>query len=143
MAGNATPIFGRVGQIGQGVLTTGNTGSDLSTNAALIFTADATNGSILNEIRVKYKPGISTTATAFRVWINNGSSEATATNNSLITEITIPIITTSQTAGTTDFVIPLSRGGIVLPPGYKVYVTCGTTQAASASLMVSAYGGDY
>lgn len=140
MAGNATPIFGRVGKIGQAQIAAAVTGADL-TSAALIFTADATNGSIVNEVRVKYLPGTSTVATAFRVWINNGGTLSTTTNNSLVTEITIPIITTSQTAGTTDFVIPLSRGGIVLPPSYRVYATVGTY--STGTFLVSAYGGDY
>ena len=142
MAGNSVPIFGRIGKIGQGQITGVVLGADLSdVDAALIFTADATNGSIINEVRVKYLPGTSTAATAFRVWINNGGTLSTTTNNSLVTEITIPIITTSQTAGTTDFVIPLSRGGIVLPPSYRVYATIGTY--STGTFMVSAYGGDY
>lgn len=140
MAGNSTPIFGRIGKIGQAQIAAAVTGADL-TSAALIFTADATNGSIVNEVRVKYLPGTSTVATAFRVWINNNGTLSTTTNNSLVTEITIPIITTSQTAGTTDFVIPLSRGGIVLPPSYRMYATIGTY--STGTFMVSAYGGDY
>ena len=141
MAGNSTPIFGRIGKIGQAQLAAPNPAANLSANAALIFSADSTNGSIVNEVRVKYLPGTSTVATAFRVWINNNSDLSTTTNNSLVTEITIPIITTSQTAGTTDFVIPLSRGGIVLPPSYRVYATIGTY--STGTFMVSAYGGDY
>jgi len=140
MAGNSTPIFGRIGKIGQAQIAAAVTGADL-TSAALIFTADATNGSIVNEVRVKYLPGTSTVATAFRVWINNNGTLSTTTNNSLVTEITIPIITTSQTAGTTDFVIPLSRGGIILPPSYRMYATIGTY--STGTFLVSAYGGDY
>lgn len=140
MAGNSIPIFGRIGKIGQANIAAAVTGADL-TSASLIFTADATNGSIVNEVRVKYLPGTSTVATAFRVWINNGGTLSVTTNNSLVTEITIPIITTSQTAGTTDFVVPLSRGGIILPPSYRMYATIGTY--STGTFMVSAYGGDY
>jgi len=140
MAGNATPIFGRIGKIEFAHITAAVTGGALSA-AGLIFTADTTNGSIVNEVRVKYLPGTSTVATAFRVWINNGGTLSTTTNNTLVTEITIPIITTSQTAGTTDFVIPLSRGGIVLPPSYRMYATIGTW--STGTFLVSAYGGDY
>jgi len=142
MAGNSTPIFGRIGKIGIAQIAGVVLGADLSDgDAALIFTADATNGSIVNEVRVKYLPGTSTVATAFRVWINNGGTLSTTTNNTLVTEITIPAITTSQTAGTTDFVIPLSRGGIVLPPSYRMYATIGTW--STGTFLVSAYGGDY
>ena len=140
MAGNATPIFARIGKIGQGQIAAAVTGADL-TSAALIFTADATNGSIVNEVRVKYLPGTTTAATAFRVWVNNGSAIATTTNNSLVTEITLAIITTSQVAATTDYVVAMPRGGLVLPPGYRLYATCGTY--STGTFLVSAYGGDY
>jgi len=141
MAGNVNPIFAAVGKIGWAQLAAANTGADLSTNAALIFTADATNGSIVNEVRAKYLPGTSTVATAFRVWINNGSTLSTTTNNTLVAEITIPIISTSQTSATADYVIPMSRGGIILPPGYRMYATIGTY--STGTFMISAYGGDY
>lgn len=140
MAGNVTPIFAKVGKIGQGQIAAAVTGADL-TSAALIFTADATNGSIVNEVRVKYLPGTTTAATAFRVWVNNGSALATTTNNSLVTEITLAIITTSQVAATTDYVVAMPRGGLVLPPGYRLYATCGTY--STGTFLVSAYGGDY
>lgn len=145
MAGNASPIFARVGKIGIGLIegtTIGaNTGSNLSTNAALIFTADGTNGSIVNEVRVKYGPGTSTAATVFRVWVNNASDNSVLTNNALIAEITIPVITTSNVAATVDFVVPMPRGGFVLPPGYKMYATIGTW--TTGSFQIVAIGGDY
>ena len=141
MAGNASPIFAKVGQVGIGTLSAANTGSDLSTNAALIFTGDATNGSIVNEVRAKYTPGTSTVATVFRVWINNGSSPGTTTNNALVSEITIAAITTSQVAATVDYVVPMPRGGLVLPPGYRLYATIGTY--STGGFQVIAIGGDY
>lgn len=140
MAGNATPIFARIGKIGQAQIAAAVTGADL-TSAALIFTADATNGSIVNEVRVKYLPGTTTVATAFRVWVNNGGTLSTTTNNSLVTEITLAIITTTQVAATTDYVVAMPRGGLVLPPGYRMYATCGTY--STGTFLVSAYGGDY
>jgi len=141
MAGNVQPIFARVGKIGIAQLTAAVTGADLSTNAGLIFTADSTNGSVVTEVRVKYLPGTSTVATAFRVWINNSGALGTTTNNTLVAEITIPIITTSQVAATPDYVIPMSRGGIILPASYRMYATIGTY--STGTFMVSAYGGDY
>lgn len=140
MPGNITPIFAKVGRIEWAQSSTAVTGADL-TNAALIFTADATNGSIVNEVRVKYLPGTSTVATVFRVWINNGSAVATTTNNTLISEISIAIITTSQTAATVDYAVPMPRGGLVLPPGYKVYASIGTY--STGTFMITAIGGDY
>lgn len=140
MPGNIQPIFARVGKIGQANINAAVTGADL-TSAALIFTADATNGSILNEVRVKYIPGTSTVATAFRVYINNGGTLSTTTNNSLFGELTIAAITSSQTAATADYVLTMPRGGVVLPPGYRVYATVGTY--STGTFQVSAYGGDF
>jgi hypothetical protein len=140
MPGNVQPIFARVGKIGNANIAAAVTGADL-TSASLIFTADATNGSIVREVRVKYLPGTSTAATAFRVWINNGSALGTTTNNILVSEITLAVITTSQTTATADYVIPLSGGGIILPPSYRMYATIGTY--STGTFMVSAYGGDY
>lgn len=140
MPGNASPIFARVGKIGNANIATAVTGADL-TSAGLIFTADATNGSIVREVRVKYLPGTSTAATAFRIWINNGGAVATTTNNMLVAEITLAVITTSQTTATADYVVPLSGGGIILPPSYRMYATIGTY--STGTFMVSAYGGDY
>lgn len=140
MPGNVQPIFARIGKIGNANIAAAVTGADL-TSAALIFTADATNGSIVNEVRVKYIPGTSTVATAFRVFINNGSALATTTNNMLHSELTLAAITTSQTVGTADYAIIFPRGGVVLPPGYRMYATVGTY--STGTFQVSAYGGDY
>lgn len=140
MPASTTPIFARIGKINFAQTATAVTGADL-TNAALIFTADATNGSIVNEVRVKYIPGTSTVATAFRVFINNGSAIGTTTNNTLISEITIAAITTTQTAATVDYVVPMPRGGLVLPPSYRLYATIGTY--STGTFMVTAIGGDY
>jgi hypothetical protein len=140
MPGNVQPIFARIGKIGQANIAAAVTGADL-TSAALIFTADATNGSIVNEVRVKYIPGTNTVATVFRIFINNGSALGTTTNNSLFTELTLAAITSSQTAATADYVVPMPRGGLVLPPGYRVYATIGTY--STGTFQVSAYGGDF
>jgi hypothetical protein len=140
MPGNVQPIFARIGKIGNANIAAAVTGADL-TSASLLFTSDATNGSIVNEVRVKYLPGTSTVATAFRVWINNGAALATTTNNILLAEITLAIITTTQTAATADYAVPMPRGGLVLPPSYRIYATIGTY--STGTFMASAYGGDY
>jgi hypothetical protein len=140
MPGNVQPIFARIGKIGNVNIAAAVTGADL-TSAGLIFTSDATNGSIVNEVRLKYLPGTSTVATVLRIWINNGSALATTTNNALVTEISVAAITTTQTAATADYSIPMPRGGLVLPPSYRMYATIGTY--STGTFMVSAYGGDY
>lgn len=151
MAGNASPIFAKIGQIGVATLAAANTGSDLSTNAALIFTGVGTlngtnptdTGSIINEVRVKASPisGVTTSATVFRVWINNGGTLSTVGNNAVLSEITIPAIPYSAVAANVDFVVPMPRGGLVVPPGYRIYATIGTI--GSGSFQIIAIGGDY
>jgi hypothetical protein len=140
MPGNGTPIFAKVGKIGFAQSNTAVTGADM-TSAALIFTADATNGSIVNEVRVKYLPATSTAATAFRLFINNGSAIGTTTNNTLVAEITIGAITGTNTAATPDYVIAMPRGGLVLPPGYRLYGAIASY--STGTFMITALGGDY
>ena len=143
MAGNAAPIFAKVGRIGQAQLAAGpHNSTDLTAAGAVsVFTADATNGSIINEVRVKALPYAATAATAFRVWVNNGSSAATATNNSLIAEITIAAVAIATTTATVDYVVPMPRGGLVLPPGYKLYASIGAYTAGTFN--ITALGGDF
>jgi hypothetical protein len=77
-------------------------------------------------------------ATVIRIFVNNGATNATATNNSLYTEATIASTTLTEVAAQTDNVITMN---ISLPATYRVYATIGTTVAAA--LQVSAVGGDY
>jgi hypothetical protein len=140
MAANVEPIFTLVPRINYAQLAAANTGADLSTNAALIFTG-GTNGSLLVDARVKYLPGTSTVATACRLWINNGSALGTTSNNSLLTEITVNAITTTQVAGTVDNGFILPRNGLFVPNGYRVYVTVGTW--STGTFMCTGIGGDY
>ena len=140
MPGNVAPIYAKVAKIGFAHLAAAVTAADL-TNAGLIFTADATNGSIVNEVRIKYRAGTSTVATVSRLWINNNSTISTATNNMLIYELSLPAITTTNTAATGDFAIPMSRGGIALPPSYKLYAAIATW--STGAIIATAFGGDY
>ena len=117
-----------------------NTGADLSTNAALVFTG-STNGSLLTSVIIKYLPGTSTVATAARLWLNNGSALGTSTNNSLITEITVAIITTTQTAATVDYAFNMPRNGLFVPNTYRAYVTIGTY--STGTFMCCGLGGHY
>jgi hypothetical protein len=89
-----------------------------------VFTADATNGGFVQ--RLKLRAAGTNVATVLRIFINNGSTNGTAANNTLWDEITLPSITASATAATTGIDVPL---GFALPPGYKINVVLGTTVA--------------
>jgi hypothetical protein len=81
----------------------------------------------------------SNVATVLRLFINNGSTNATAGNNALYKEYSLPATTLSETAQmASDIEIPLD---LFLPSGYKINATIGTTVAAGWSLV--ALAGDY
>ena len=142
MSANASPIFTKVADIQWiGPCTAANNTIDITSGTSyLVFTADATNGGLVQDLRVKANPGNSTIATVMRVWLNNGSTTVTALNSTLLAELGLPATTTSATAALPDFSLPL---GIALPPGYRLYVTFGTAPGGSGSFAVAAIGGKY
>lgn len=126
MPGNTTPIFTRVGDIQWDTATAANTTTDLTTGTSyLIFTSDSTNGGYVQKIR--FRALGTNVATVARVWINNGSTTATAANNTLFDEISLAATTISQTSALAVYEIPMN---IALPPSYRLYVTLGTAVAA-------------
>lgn len=147
MAQNTSPIFPLVPEVlwvsGTGA-TAGTPGRDANTTTDLtagtiygpIFTADATDGSRLDFIKVRSLG--TNVATVIRLWINNGAATTTATNNTLYLERTLSATTVSQTSELPDIILPLN---ISLPAGYRVYATFGT--AVAAGFHLTAVGGDY
>ena len=118
-------------------VNTGNTTTDLTSGTSYdIFTANAVNDSFVREIT--FRPLGSNAVTVARIWINNGLTSATAANNTLLTEITLPATTVSQVAALLDTTVCLNMG---LPAGYRIYVTLGTTVASGFDVTVK--GGDY
>lgn len=137
MAANISPIF--VNVLRQSFVTTGtsaNTLFDGTGSVATVFTAGATNGSKVETISLEHMG--SNVATVVRFFINNGSSNAVATNNALIAEVALATNTASQSSASTGVVI---NPNIYLPPNYKLNCTIGT--AVASGVMVSAQGGDY
>lgn len=136
MAANTTPIYSRAPDIQWNTITSGNTAKDGTGTVVTVFTADATNGGRVDKIRFRAQG--TNVATAARVFINNGSTNATAANNTLYDEITLPATTLSEVAQLLNQEIGL---GITLPAGYKLNVTIGTTVAAGYAVTV--LGGKY
>jgi hypothetical protein len=140
MAQNTSPVFPLVpviNWVNTGAVTA-NTTTDLTsgTNYNSGFTANATNGSRVDFVRVRALG--TNVATVIRVWLNNGSTTATAANNTLFFERTLAATTVSQVAELPDVILPINAS---LPAGYKIYYTFGTAVAAGYS--VSVVGGDY
>jgi hypothetical protein len=136
MSLNTSPIFSAAPVIGWATITAANTATDGTGTVATIFTADATNGGRVERIKVRALG--TNVATVIRFFINNGSTNATAANNTLFYEATIAATTGSQTSALADNEFIL---GLALPAGYKIIATIGT--AVAAGLAVTAVGGKY
>jgi hypothetical protein len=72
------------------------------------------------------------------VYLNNGSTNATATNNAFFEEISLPATTVSTTTATPAVDLQL---GFALPPGWRIYVGLGA--AVAAGWVVTTVGGKY
>lgn len=144
MAANTTPIFPLTPNIGWNVAITADgtaakNHNGTSATAVLLFTAGA-NGARVDEIQAQHLG--TNVATALRVFINNGSDPTTATNNSLYKDVTAAANTISEVAGTVLVsILTATASALVLPAGYKLYATVGTTGATG--LQVTVIGGDY
>ena len=140
MAQNTSPIFLGSAKVSWILTnTTGITSTDgTDANVKLVFTADATDGSKIDYIKVRYS-GATGAATVLRFWVNNGATAATATNNTLIHELTIAnLAALSQTADNGEYIWNCN---LALPAGYRIYCAAGTN--ITNALAVSAVGGDY
>lgn len=138
MAANTNPIYTRTPDLqwGASVLTTANTAKDGTGTVLTVFTADASEGGFVQKLR--FRAAGTNVATVARIFINNGSTNATAANNILYDEITLAATTLSETGATSLYEVPVM---VALPPGYKINITIGTT--VSAGYYVSAVGGKY
>lgn len=145
MAANTSPIFTNVPQLSFGKVSAADGSSDgTDADVVLVFTADATDGSFISKLvfTPRSTSGSTTTsAAAARIYINNGSTVGTGTNNVLIGELTLPAIgvNLTGTAGIQTFSYPLN---FQLPPSYRIYVGI-TAVAANTNWDVAAIGGSY
>jgi len=144
MPANLQPIFPATQKVSWGTVTTANTAKDGTGTQVTVFTA-GTNGSRIDQIKIR--PLGTNVATVVRFFINNGSTNATATNNSLAHETTAPASTLSEVAAQSDIDVLINKGDALvcpipyLPAGYKLNIAIGTTVAAG--LQVTCFGGDY
>lgn len=139
MPANTDPIFALTPKIAWGTVATANTALDGTGTIVTICTAGS-NGSRVSRIVCQYTG--TSVATVLRVFINNGSTNVTATNNTLRSELTIAANTLSQVAQSTQTnIIDFGADGLILPNGYKLNITIGTTVANA--LTVEAESGDY
>jgi len=139
MVANTIPIFTNVPSIANdsaaGIVA--NTTKDLTAGTIyLVYTADVTDGSFVQKLRVR--PKGTNVATVMRVFLNNGLTTATLANNMLYDEITLPATTNSEVAALLGYDVPMN---IALPPGWRIYVTFGTIVAGGFA--VTTVAGNY
>lgn len=141
MPANTNPIFSAKGAIqwNPAILTVANTAKDGTGTVATVFTGNVAGNNAGNFVqRLIARPLGTNVATVLRVFVNNGSTNTTALNNSLIAELTLPATTLSEVAAQPDYVLPLN---FAVPAGYKINCTIGTAVAAGYALTV--IGGEY
>jgi len=144
MAANTAPIYTLLGDVssngttGMAATITTATGdyTGASANHQLVFTADATNGGYVRKL--KFTAIGTNTASVARIYLNNGSANTTASNNSAFGQISLPATTAINTAATVEIEYPME---IALNPGFRIYVGVGTTVAAG--WVCVAVGGKY
>lgn len=139
MAANTIPIFPAVPKFPPAMpplLTTANTAKDGTGTVVQISAPAGANGAFFESIEAL--PVGTNVATVLRIFLNNGATTTTATNNILWEEVSLPATTLTETAAQTKVVIPLKRA---IPAGYILYATIGTTVAAG--WRVRAHSGDY
>lgn len=96
-----------------------------ATHNKLVYTANSTSGGFVQ--RLRFKAIGTNTASVARIFINNGSANTTAANNSFYGEISLPATTATNTAATAEIDYPMN---LALRPGFTIYVGLATTVAA-------------
>lgn len=148
MPANNLPIYTASPDIdlhGAVVGTSANTATDgTGANSYRVFTAGS-NGSFVNKIVLK--PISTIAATVARVFYCSDTgtftpgTTNTASNSTLIAELSIAAWTASNTTASPQYEIPLNIG---MPASTKLFVTFGTsTGAGTTGFNPSTFGGDY
>lgn len=140
-APNVSPVYSRVGDIQWGTVNlAANTALDGTGTVKTIFTADATNGGLVQAVRGMHAG--TNIATAVRIFVNNGLTNATAANNWLLVDFSALANTISQTlASVVAFFSNTDPFPLMLPPGYTLLETQGT--AVAAGISAGAIAGKY
>ena len=126
------------------VRSDGSAPNAIGTDHFLLFTAGA-NGSIIQRIRfnvVSSTAAVNSVATTLRIFRSTVSSGTpTASNTHLLAEVSVPIISASNSTNATNYYdIPLN---MVLPTGQFLLVSQHIAQTANQSWQATAFGADY
>ncbi len=145
MAANTSPIFTNIPEISWAKVSGADSSTDgTDADVQLVATAEATDGSFITKLVLQPRStsgSTTTSAAAARVYINNGSTVGTGTNNVLYKELSLAAIAvnTAATTAALGYELPLN---LQLKAGYRLYVGI-TAMAANTNWDVTAVYGDY
>ena len=131
MPANTAPVFPLTPVVSGVTLTTAAADYDgTGGNNGLAYTAGS-NPSYVPGIRAKAKG--TNVASVARVFLNNGSTNGTGSNNFFLGEFTLPATTAIATAATAELYFPINEW---IPAGWRIYIGLGTTVAAGWTMTV-------
>lgn len=138
MAANTSPRFTGRGdpQWTTTAVLAANTTKDMTSGTIYLIYTAPTDGGIVDSIIAQ--PLGTNVATVLRLWLNNGSTTATAGNNSYVGQWTLPATTNSETAAIVSIILPLPRFLQDVPSTYRLYATVGTAVASGWQLTANA-----
>lgn len=136
MVANTAPIFTLTPNIGFAPnITLANTAKDGTGTTDLVFTAGA-DGAFVQKLVIR--PRGTCAATVVRIFLNNGATPGTATNNMLYAEIALA---STANIETTSIIGTEFQMNIAIPAGWRIYVALGT--AVAGGYAVTTVGGNY
>jgi hypothetical protein len=109
-------------------VTAANTDKTLVTGAAALIYTAPTDGALVTGILAM--PLGTNVASVARLFLNNGGVLTTASNNAMISQISLPATTNTEVAALTPLWIPIPRLMQDLKATYRLYITIGTAVAA-------------
>lgn len=152
MPANTNPIYSLTPNVSSVKITTtaalvrsdGSAVNAIGTDQFLAFTSGA-NGSFIQRVRfipVASAAAVNSVATTLRVFLSTvNSGTPTAANTTLLAEISVPIISTSNsTAAVTYYEIPLN---FAVPASRYILVSQHIAQTTNQQWQATVFGGDY
>jgi hypothetical protein len=152
MAANTSPIYaGKAAFQAANIPSTitANTKSDgtgtIGTDMTKLFTADATNGSYVESVRLCPYASVAATntaATTIRLFVSTKTSGVcTAADTFLLAEIATAVQAADHSLNATFFIdVPINKR---LPPSYTILASQHIVAATSTGWQVLVFGGDY
>jgi hypothetical protein len=145
MSANNNPIYTLIPKNTWGKVTAADTTEDgTSAGVVLVYTAQASDGGFIQKLifqPISTSGSTTTSAASGRIYLNNGSTVGSATNNLLIGEITLPAtaVNLTATAAALSLHFPLN---FQMQAGYQIYVGV-TAIAANTQWNVLGIAGNY